>query len=484
MKKLWCYFVGGVLFLLVLNACEKNDLGAPEEEEEDEVVAVNRKTIEWIKENMEEVYFWNAQMPAIDIRKETDPEAYFDKLIYKDDIFSWITDDYASLQPDYDGDPVAMGYDPAFYIFGDDPDRIFIVVNYVYPESGAYAAGLRRGHIILKINNKEIPANNYYELYSGSAYSVELGKITVIGNNWHIGESGKTLNLTSAISNKEPAIHHEVIDTLGYKIGYLAYAEFLTGKNSLFSAGMDKIFTDFKTAGISDLIVDLRYNPGGDIDAAVHLASEIAPASVVAAKKVLVDLKYNSEYQKTIEKYYPDELNYKFENLSSNIDLQKVYFLTTWGTASASELVIAGLEPYMNVVQVGDSTYGKFYGAYVLPDDDEKWAMLPIVMKYANAAGKTDFTDGLIPSQGNLVEDELIVDRPFYNNQLIYSYPLGSPADPITKKAIELIAGVSSTKAATRAVSPFDGKFSRLRADQVMTRKNNLLVPLKRETRE
>ncbi|MEN6455725.1 MAG: hypothetical protein ABFD10_15865 [Prolixibacteraceae bacterium] len=213
MKKLLCYFVGGVLFLFSWYACNKNDLGAPEEEDPD------NKTVQWIKKEMDKVYYWSAQMPVIDSKKETDPKAYFNKLLYKDDVFSWITDDYASLQSEYDGDPIAMGYDPAFYIFGDDPDRVFIVVNYVYPESGAYAAGLRRGNIILKINNNNITTANYNELYSGSAYSVQLGKITVNGSSWVIGESGKTLSLTSAISSKEPAIHHEVIDTLGYKIG-------------------------------------------------------------------------------------------------------------------------------------------------------------------------------------------------------------------------------------------------------------------------
>ncbi|MEN6453037.1 MAG: hypothetical protein ABFD10_02195, partial [Prolixibacteraceae bacterium] len=208
----------------------------------------------------------------------------------------------------------------------------------------------------------------------------------------------------------------------------------------------------------------------------VHLASEIAPSGVVAAKKTLVKLEFNQTYQKTLSQ---SDLSYTFEAAKANINLQKVYFLTTWGTASASELVITGLDPYMDVVQVGDSTYGKFYGAYVLPDDDEKWAILPIVMKYANAEGYTDFTDGLIPRQSNLVNDDLIVDNPFYNNKLIYSYPLGDPADPMTKRAIELIAGVASTKAATRATSSFERKFNRLRDDKVMNRRNNLLVPFK-----
>ncbi|MGV8091326.1 MAG: S41 family peptidase [Mangrovibacterium sp.] len=479
MKKFLFYLWGGVILFLAVSACDKNGMGVPEE---DDPATVDDKTLatnQWIKEQMEIYYYWNDKIPVIDETKESDTEAYFYKLLYKDDDFSWITDDYASLRSEYDGNPVAMGYDPTFYTFGDAPDRIFIVVNYVYPESGAYAAGLRRGNVILKIDNKEITTNNYYNLYSGSAYSVQLGKITVNGSNWNISDSDKTLHLTSAISNTDPAIHHEVIDTLGYKIGYLTYVEFLMGKDDKYLSSMDKIFGEFKAAGISDLIVDLRYNPGGDIDAAVHLASEIAPASVVARKDILVNLKYNAAYQKTLS---PGELSYKFENLATNMNLKKVYFLTTWATASASELVITGLDPYMDVVQVGDSTYGKFYGAYILPDDEEKWAILPIVMKYSNAADYTDFVDGLIPDQSNLMDDYLIVDHAYYNDKLIYSYPLGNPADPMTKKAIELIAG-RSPATVTRAVSAHT-VFSKLRVHKAIDRKNNLLIPVKPEIKE
>ncbi len=464
---LWCFMT-----LLLVSCHDEND---EEDIPEPEIPEETLQTNKWIHDQMSEVYFWAAEMPAIDETKENDPKAYFYKLLYEDDDFSWITNNYDSLQATYNGDPVAMGYDPAFYIFGDDPDRVFIVVNYVFPESGAYAAGLRRGNIILRINDQELTTRNYYELYSGSAYSVELGKLTVSGDNWQISESGKTLDLTSAISNTDPAVHYEVIDTLGYRIGYLAYTEFLTGKDSIFFDSMDRIFGEFKSAGISDLIVDLRYNPGGDIDAAVRLASEIAPAAVASGREILVNLEYNEEYRKTVERYYPDELNYKFVYPPGNLNLQRVYFLTTFATASASELAITGLDPYMDVVQIGDSTYGKFYGAYVIPDEDEKWAILPIVMKYSNADGYTDFTDGLIPDPSNLIDDDLVVNVPWLNDQLIYSYPLGDPSDPLTKRAVELIAGRTGA-VSTRSSSLLSAKFAPFHAERKY-RKDNLLVP-------
>ncbi len=479
MKKSLVYMWGGILLIGAFSACSDDDEETPGDRDPDTVDEKTLATNEWIKENMEEVYYWKDHLPNIDEKKETDPEAYFYKLLYKDDEFSWITDDYASLKSEYDGDPVAMGYDPGFYTYSDASDKVFIMVNYVYPESGAYAAGLRRGNIILKINNQELNTDNYDDLYSGDSYSVQLGKLIVNGSNGQIVDANKTLNLTSAISNRNPAIHHRVIDTLGYKIGYLAYVEFLSGKDNTFLGNMDAIFTEFKTAGVSDLIVDLRYNPGGDIDAAVHLASSIAPATAVSANSILVNLKYNSTYQKTIEAKYPEELNYKMENPPSNMNLQKVYFLTTERTASASEMIIAGLDPYMDVIQVGDTTYGKFYASYVLPDDDEKWAILPIVMKYTNTENYPDFSHGLLPDV--LAFDDWVTDNPAYNNRFIYSYPLGSPTDPMTRRAVELIAGVSPATVTTRSASQVPFRPASRLSDAFMDRKGNLRVPYRKE---
>jgi len=496
MKKILYYFMAGSLLLSLMNACSNSDdelepdyEQVPDEEQnpdEGESTTIDEETLatnKWIKENMEEVYYWNDQFPDIDYTQQSDPEEYFYDLLYDDDEFSWITDDYASLKSEYDGDPVAMGYDPSFYTFSNASDQVFIVVNYVYPGSGAETAGLRRGNIILEIDGEEITTDNYYDLYSGSAYSVSLGQITVENNTYYIGESGTTLNLTSSIPDTEPIIHHEVIDTQGHKIGYLAYAEFLEGKDDKFLSSMDEVFGEFKSAGISDLIVDLRYNPGGDISAAAHLASEIAPAGVVSGEETLVNLKYNDTYQAYLEQHYPEELYYTFDkSVSTNLNLSKVYFLTTGGTASASELTITGLDPYMDVVQVGEATYGKFYGAYVLPDDDEKWAMLPIVMKYSNADGYSDFTDGLTPDYEG--SDDLVVDDADYNDQLIYLYPLGNPADAMTKTAIEVILGTYSTMVATRAASAPVAKFrSFLPEGTELSRKRNLLVPAPAEMR-
>lgn len=462
MKKLWFYFLGGLFLLFAVGACHNDDdIDIPQE---------TLDTNNWIKENMELYYYWTDQLPDIDQTRESDPEEYFYRLLYKDDEWSWITGDYASLQAEYSGEPVTMGYDPTFYLFSDEKS-IFIVVNYVYPNSAAADAGLKRGDIILSINGTDLDIDNYYDLYSGDSYSVQLGKATADGGSVTISGTAVSYNLTARVTVTDPAIHHEVIDTLGYKIGYLAYVEFVAGDDDVFLNSLDDIFNEFKSEGISNLIVDLRYNPGGDLIAAGHLASEIAPAATVNAQEVVVNLSYNDDLQAYLEDKYPEELYYKFSKLTSNINMQKVYFLTTAGTASASELVITGLDPYMDVVQVGDSTYGKYAGAWVLPDDDEKWAIIPIVMKFMNAEGFTDFADGLIPDY--LMDDDLV-----------FAVPFGDTADPMIKRAIEDIAGVPQSLA-TRTKSDVYKRFKKLTPENnMMDLKRNLYVPVKPEMKE
>ena len=424
MKRILYYILSGTLALFLAFGCKKD----PEPEEVIEIPEATIAINQWIYDNMDQYYFWNAQMTAgIDNTKETDPKAYFYKLLYKEkDYWSYITDDYASLASELNGDPVTMGYYPAFYLVGSN--NVMIVVCYVYPGSPAEEAGLERGDFILSIDNTLLDTTNYYTKYSGTSYSVQLGDIT----NNTLGFTGESLSMTARVVSTDPAVHHEVLDIEGYKIGYLSYVEFITGENDAFLLEMDNIFNEFKTAGISDLIVDLRYNPGGEIDAALHLASEIAPSAVTTSQAIMVNLLYNNDLLAYLQSNHLESyLYYKFKLTPANINMTRVYFLTTSRSASASELLITGLDPYMQVVQIGEPTYGKYVGSWVMADDNEKWAMMPIVSKYSNIDGYTDFIDGVPPDYE--VEDDLVDAVPF-----------GDPADPMIAKAIELATGKSA----------------------------------------
>jgi C-terminal processing protease CtpA/Prc len=159
----------------------------------------------------------------------------------------------------------------------------------------------------------------------------------------------------------------------------------------------------------------------------------------------MINLQYNTALRSyLIQNNLQDYLAYKFESAAANINMNRVYFLTTSGSASASELVIIGLKPFMNVVQVGESTYGKYCGSWVLPDDNEKWAIMPIVMKFSNANGFTDFVNGLTPDY--TVDDDLTTAVPF-----------GDITDPLLAKVLQLAAGksVEARKAPAPGLSYF-----------------------------
>jgi C-terminal processing protease CtpA/Prc len=184
--------------------------------------------------------------------------------------------------------------------------------------------------------------------------------------------------------------------------------------------------------------MDIRYNPGGRVSVARHIASVVSPSDVPTDDNIFVRYQWNEDYQN----YFTEKYGENSENLvlffdsepALNLDLTDIYFLTSRHSASASELIIIGLEQYMNVIQIGENTYGKFYGSITVPDTEEpvrhNWAIQPLVFKFANAVGFTDFNAGLIP--------DVEIDDDFRNMK-----PFGDITDPILAEALEQITGVS-----------------------------------------
>ncbi|MBN2366835.1 MAG: hypothetical protein JXL67_11760, partial [Calditrichaeota bacterium] len=451
--------ISAVIFLLLAVSCRKLEIPddgfiptIPEE-------TLARNT--WIKDNMDIYYYWNDKIPAdVDYRTETDSKVLFEKLLYREkDKWSTITEEFVPLNDELNGIPITMGYYPVFYRTSPLSDNVIAVVAYVYPQSIAHEVGLERGDIILSINEIELDTVNYYSLYSGDSYSVQLGMITE--NNFEF--TGESLNMTARRTYTDPSIYHEIFDIEGYKIGYFVYSEFISGEQGEYLLTMDNIFNKFKAANISELIIDLRYNPGGNIYAAVHLASQIAPSAAILNEMTIIDLQYNNGLQAYLEYYgYTNYLHYNFDAISSNVNMQRVYILTTSRSASASELLITGLEPYMDVVQIGDTTYGKYAGSWVIPDDSSKWAMMPIVTKYSNSEGFTDFEEGLAPDHE--IEDDLFSAVPF-----------GDTSDPLVAKAIELATGSSVTPKSSKG--ELWEKYIQLSPGKMNRRKNLLILP-------
>jgi C-terminal processing protease CtpA/Prc len=354
--------------IISLPECKK-DLPDPDDGDTTAIITEATKYVNnWIWDVMNELYLWNTYIPqSFEPDKEPDPENFFKKLLYTKDRFSWIDDDYKGLMDQYYGVAKSTGYSPAFGKFS-NTDGVFILVEYVYPGSPAELAGLRRGDIILEINNVGLTIVNYLNLYNSSTQTVTLGEF----NGTSISLTDRKISMTAEVLALDPSLYYEIKEIGGHKIGYLVYVEFTSGKDREYLSSLEQIFSEFSTAGITDLIVDFRYNPGGDIDAAGFFASAIAPASVVQNHEVLVKFEYNSIYNDYfLEKEGADSPNlvYKFSDTANYINLSKVYFLTTGGTASACEFTMSGLYPYLvDVVLVGENTYGKYTGAWIIPD--------------------------------------------------------------------------------------------------------------------
>ncbi len=431
MKLLLSYYFRLLLLLIslpfLLVSCEKEDPF-----KNDTVSPQTRLVNEWIKENMEALYLWNEFIPSgLNPGQEPDSEAFFDTMIYKpEDKWSYITSDFPALLAELEGTPLSTGISPAFVNIGSG--QIVLIVEFVYPNSPADIAGLERGDMIVTIDGQTMNLENYFQLFSKNSFVAGFG--TISGSA--IVPTGETVSITSQIIETDPVIHYEVMNINGVKTGYLVYSTFISGEGDKFLRKLDDIFDEFKSSGITELIIDLRYNRGGFINVAGYLASAIAPATVVNSKSVLVKYQYNTDMNKYFTDRYganSQQLVFKFPVNTFNINFSKVHFLTGWKTASSSELVIIGLEPYMNVVTIGERTTGKYTGSWVLSDDNNpprhNWGMLPIVLKYANNDGFTDFKNGLNP---DYLLDENVFDLK----------PFGDAGDPLLNKAKELIGGV------------------------------------------
>ncbi len=438
----WLSGILAVLFIFSSISCEKDD-PLPEEEEQtvsDDILQINN----WVLENMNAFYLWNDFIPeGLNPKVEEDPGELFYKMLYEEeDKWSWITSDFNSLLMELQGTPVSFGYYPSF--FSNSAGEVFISIQYVYEGSPADEAGLKRGDLIYSIDRQVMDTDNFSDVYyeDQTEHSYILGKLEFS----QVLPTTDTVDITARQIDADPILHYEVLDINGTKTGYLVYAEFISGVDDKYLRKLDDVFGVFKTEGVTELIVDFRYNPGGEINTATYLASAIAPKTNMEARDDLVVYNFNDDLQDYYTENYGSESTYlkkKFVQNDYNLNLNKVYFFTTKRTASASELVITGLEPYMDVTVIGEITVGKYTGAWVIPDLNDppqhSYAMLPIVLKYSNADGLTEFKDGLTP------DHEIQYDP-------IRVYNFGSTEDPMMVKAIELLGGATPAKKATHVM--------------------------------
>jgi carboxyl-terminal processing protease len=419
--------------LVLVSACDQDDDPSPDVLNED-----NAHVNEWIYKNMEFWYLWSNELPA-NPDKNSNPDEFFQSLLSDDDRFSWIQENYQDLLNSLQGISKEAGFEFVLYK-EDDSNNILAQILYVKPASPADNAGLKRGDAITHFNGQQLNTTNYQDVLKGlgnSTFSITYKPLDIAQESFG---AATTISLSTVVYTENPNFLSKVIEVNDKKIGYYVYNFFSpgTGTTEIYDNEMNDIFAGFKAKGVTDLVLDFRFNSGGSEVSANNLASLIVPN---ANDKIFFKREYNSKVEDEILKdpnAGPSLLQNKLKDKAENIGSQlpgRVYVLTGSRTASASELIINGLKPYMDVFLIGDVTYGKNVGSISLFDEEDPkntWGMQPIVVKVSNALNQSDYSQGFVPNIEN-------------KDNNLFIYPLGDTREELLSKAIEQITGVPTT---------------------------------------
>ncbi|WP_074409144.1 S41 family peptidase [Aquimarina megaterium] len=435
------------LSLFIVFSCSNDDDNPQDQGTPPEVLTNSDQNIdEFIWKGMNTAYLYKANVSDLAndrfntnqdffqfLSKFNSPETLFDglKSTNPEDRFSFIVDDYIALEQAFNGVSKSNGIDFGLSLVSQDSDDVIGFIRYILPGTDAEAKGLKRGDLFNAVNGVKLTRNtDFNTVFGQDSYSISLINI----NNGNIVETGQNVSLTKVQYTENPIFIAKTIEYQGQKIGYLMYNSFVGS----FDAKLNEAFGTFKADGINDLILDLRYNGGGSVRTAIDMSSMITGQfnGEIFSKEI-----WNDELQNQFSSGAEGEeaLINRFGNTIrtgeqiNSLGATKLYVLTTNRTASASELVINGLEPYIDVVQIGELTTGKFQASVTLYDSQgfgreganstHTYAIQPLVLKSANKNGVTDFINGLTPdlmfkenisSMGVLGE----IDEPFLKTAL------------------------------------------------------------------
>lgn len=406
-----------VLVVLVMQACPVVD---PEAEEEKRKIEndPDYPAKDFLRSQyMDVFYYWRDNV--IDHNATLKPYDYsiqdfFDKMLYSKDHWSWMCDkeEYISDETGVVTGTWGVSLGQAVEYYGDYGIR----VRYIFPGSPFEQYGVTRGAVMTKIAGQSIDAED-------GGFTQE--KLKIFNDNYKISpqsftfrlvdgsEVSFTASMASSLSTRSSLITRIIQPSefpgLTRPVGYFLYMSFKAN----FLDDINEAMATFHDAGIRDLIIDLRYNGGGDARASELLVNYLAPAS--AKGKAYVVRKHNS-YLASLDEAYSDEENTAYiEGNDKALNLDGLYFIVGHGSASASEMVINGLKPYLGEKQqmVGDTTYGKPNGMYVLMYPGTKadyqaynkgdysklqWAFLPICFYNENSVGQQIPETGFLPN--------------------------------------------------------------------------------------
>ena len=255
-------------------------------------------------------------------------------------------------------------------------------VRLTEPNSPGGILGIKRGWRITKINGSTNITTSNSQYIIDNIYKAVSADVTFTKPDG----SSVDLNLQAAHYADKPVYLDTVYNSANGNIGYLVYNSFL-GNIDQTAAEYARVFNKFASAGITNLIVDLRYNGGGYVNLQEQLANYLITSQ--AQGSIMMKQIYNSNHS--------NENSTVLFNKSGSLQLTKIYFIVSRGTASASELLINNLKPYMDVRLIGNSnTHGKPVGFF--PIEDGEWYVFPVSFKTVNKNGEGNYYAGFTPN--------------------------------------------------------------------------------------
>ncbi len=402
----------------------------------------NQTADSWILDNMRTYYYWNDKIPA---QPDTTlaPLDFFYTLLYdykntanpQRDRFSWIESSAADLTSSLGGQTKTSGLEYQLSLRATGSTDVIGVVIYAQKGSPADLAGIKRGDIFYSVNGQNLTTTNYQTVLNDNSTTHTYGFAAI--TNGQISNTTTTTTVTDVVFQENPVYLDSVYTIKGKTIGYLVYNQFIPGPNgsktATYDQQLDAIFGRFKQRGVSELVLDLRYNPGGYTSSSTNLAS------LIGTGVKSTDLYFRQDWNKTItpelqaygKQNNVDYFNNYFAQKASNIggNLSRLFVLTTDNTASASELIINGLRPFMTVNTIGTTTYGKNVGSITLSDDTGKipYGLQPIVFRSYNKNNESEYYNGFTPTVT-------------VNESLPFTL-FGDVSDPLLNEAIFQITG-------------------------------------------
>jgi len=352
-----------LLTLLILASCSKD--------RDDELAPLAELEIEnFIYNGMQLYYLYKPEIPQLGntffestadltvyLSGFAGPEdLFYNGLVADVDRFSFLSDDYRDLENSFAGVTKTSGIDYGLALDRNDPNFAFAYVRYVMPNTSASQNGVTRGILFNTINGERLTTtangDGTYSLSARSRELLNLDSYTIalaeFDSNEDLQPTGVSIDLVQEEYTENPVFIAKTLDIDGSKIGYLMYNAYRRN----FDSDLNAAFAQFQADGVTDLVLDLRYNGGGSVETAIDLTSMITGQF---NGEIITQQQWNPEIQAAFEADDPESLIDRFDNTISDgsainsLNLSRLFVIGTGSTASASELTIIGLQPYIDV---------------------------------------------------------------------------------------------------------------------------------------